>query len=253
MRAFLGRSLCRIGKFDDGIHYLNEAMRVAEGLGQAFNRAMPHYTLGEAYVSRGMVESAVPVLERGLAISQAVEGRFQVVVTMGWLGYAHALLGRADEGVALLEQSLAQAEAIEFTGGIPGIMPLQSHAYLRAGRRDDARASAQRGLEICRRLKRRGTEAEMLHVLGEIAAASAPLEADAAEAHYRQAMALARERDMRPLVAHCHFGIGKLYRRTGKRKQAREHLATATAMYREMGMMYWPEKADSELKELESG
>ena len=33
----------------------------------------------------------------------------------------------------------------------------------------------------------------MLHVLGEIAAASAPLEADAAEAHYRQAMALARE------------------------------------------------------------
>ena len=93
----------------------------------------------------------------------------------------------------------------------------------------------------------------MLHVLGEIASVSAPLEADAAEAHYRQAMALARERDMRPLVAHCHLGLGKLYRSTGKRKQAREHLATATAMYREMGMMYWPEKADSELKELESG
>src|SRR5262245_48652277 len=88
---------------------------------------------------------------------------------------------------------------------------------------------------------------------GEIAAASAPLEADAAEAHYRQAMALARKRDMRPLVAHCHLGLGKLYRSTGKPKQAREHLATATAMYREMGMMYWPEWADSEPKELGSG
>jgi hypothetical protein len=41
---------------------------------------------------------------------------------------------------------------------------------------------------------------------------------------------------MRPLVAHCHLGLGKLYRRTGKGEQAQEHLTTATTMYREMGM-----------------
>ena len=41
---------------------------------------------------------------------------------------------------------------------------------------------------------------------------------------------------MRPLVAHCHLGLGKLYRRTGKREEAREHLTTATTMYREMDM-----------------
>ena len=44
---------------------------------------------------------------------------------------------------------------------------------------------------------------------------------------------------MRPLVAHCHLGLGKLYRRTGKREQAREHLDTATTMYREMDMRFW--------------
>jgi hypothetical protein len=48
------------------------------------------------------------------------------------------------------------------------------------------------------------------------------------------------------LVAHCHLGLGKLYRRTGQREQAREHLTTATAMYREMGMTYWLEKAEVE-------
>jgi hypothetical protein len=37
---------------------------------------------------------------------------------------------------------------------------------------------------------------------------------------------------MRPLIAHCHLGLAKLYRRTDKREQAREHLATATTMYR---------------------
>jgi hypothetical protein len=43
---------------------------------------------------------------------------------------------------------------------------------------------------------------------------------------------------------------GKLYRRTDKREQAREHLTTATTMYREMGMAYWLEKAVAETREL---
>jgi hypothetical protein len=45
------------------------------------------------------------------------------------------------------------------------------------------------------------------------------------------------------------IGLGKLYRRTGKREQAQEDLATAMTMYREMGMTYWLEKAEAELKD----
>ncbi len=52
---------------------------------------------------------------------------------------------------------------------------------------------------------------------------------------------------MRPLVAHCHAGLGKLYRRTGNRQEAQEHLTVATTMYREMGMTYWLENAEAEL------
>jgi len=54
---------------------------------------------------------------------------------------------------------------------------------------------------------------------------------------------------MRPLVAHCHLGLGKLYRRTGQREEGNEHLTTARTMYREMGMTYWLEKAEAEMKE----
>jgi len=43
------------------------------------------------------------------------------------------------------------------------------------------------------------------------------------------------------LVAHCHAGLGTLYRRTGNPAQAREHLTTATTMYREMDMRFWLE------------
>jgi hypothetical protein len=59
-----------------------------------------------------------------------------------------------------------------------------------------------------------------------------------------------RPTGLRPLVAHCHLGLGNLYRRTGKREQAQEHLTAATTMYREMGMTYWLEKAAAESAEL---
>ena len=47
-----------------------------------------------------------------------------------------------------------------------------------------------------------------------------------------------------------HLGLGKLYRRTGKRQEAQEHRTTATAMYREMDMRFWLEQAERELNEL---
>ena len=55
---------------------------------------------------------------------------------------------------------------------------------------------------------------------------------------------------MRPLVAHCHFGLGKLYDAKSQHEEAREHLTTATTMYREMDMRFWLEQAEVEMREL---
>jgi sugar phosphate isomerase/epimerase len=73
---------------------------------------------------------------------------------------------------------------------------------------------------------------------------------DKAQRLSREALDLAAELGMRPLVAHCHLGLGRLYRRTGKRDQAQEHLATATTMCREMDMRFWVEHAEAEMRAL---
>jgi uncharacterized protein HemY len=54
---------------------------------------------------------------------------------------------------------------------------------------------------------------------------------------------------MRPLVAHCHLGLGRLCRRTGTHEQAQQHVATATTMYRDMGMTYWLGQAQAEMRQ----
>ena len=55
---------------------------------------------------------------------------------------------------------------------------------------------------------------------------------------------------MRPLVAHCHLGLGRLGRRAGQGEPAREHLTIATTMYREMAMTYWLGAAAEEMRQL---
>jgi hypothetical protein len=85
-----------------------------------------------------------------------------------------------------------------------------------------------------------------LRMVAATAAHPADFRADVAEARYREAMYCAREFGMRPLVAQCHAGLAKLYARIGKPEQGDEHFDTATAMYREMGMTYWLEKAEAQ-------
>jgi hypothetical protein len=65
--------------------------------------------------------------------------------------------------------------------------------------------------------------------------------------HLFGALIIAEELEMRPRQAHCHLGLGKLYRRTGRLDEARAELATAVAMLRAMGMAFWLPEAEREL------
>jgi hypothetical protein len=56
---------------------------------------------------------------------------------------------------------------------------------------------------------------------------------------------------MRPLQAHCHLDLGKLYRRTGRAREACIELSAAVEMLRAMEMEFWLPEAESELVEAE--
>ena len=116
--------------------------------------------------------------------------------------------------------------------------------YLRAGRIGEASDLAREALELTRRLGARGNEAHALCLSGDIAST---VGAKDAEGYYREALALAGELGMRPLVARCHLGLGKLYRGTGQRQQAQEHLTIARSLFREMDMRFWVEQAEAEM------
>jgi len=63
--------------------------------------------------------------------------------------------------------------------------------------------------------------------------------------------ALADELGMRPLLAHCHRGLGTLYFKTGRREEARTELTAAIELYRAMAMTFWLPQAEAALAEVE--
>jgi tetratricopeptide (TPR) repeat protein len=115
----------------------------------------------------------------------------------------------------------------------------------------EASPLAQRALAHSRDHQEQGYQAQALWLLGEVVAHHDPSEVEPAEAHYRQALALAEELGMRPLQAHCHRGLGTLYAETGQREPARAALTTAIALYRAMEMTFWLPQTEAALAQVE--
>ncbi|MDQ3830743.1 MAG: hypothetical protein M3361_15860, partial [Candidatus Tectomicrobia bacterium] len=89
-----------------------------------------------------------------------------------------------------------------------------------------------------------------LRLLGALAAQGAAPDVAAAARYYQQAIGLAQELGMRPLLAHGHFGLGTLYSHLGQRAPAAAALSTAVELYRAMAMTFWLPQAEAALAQL---
>jgi class 3 adenylate cyclase/tetratricopeptide (TPR) repeat protein len=250
-RAWLTCCHAQLGEFAEGIPVAEQGLRIAETVDHPYSRALAYLGLGVLHLLKGDALRAIAVLEPGFQLCEALTLGVWLPEIASALGAAYVLQGRAVAALPLLERAVELTSSRGDMRGQSLHVSNLSEGYLLAGRIDEAIHLAERALQLSRDTKERGNEACALRLLGTIGAHDAsPPDAETAELHYRQALALAGELGMRPLVAHCHLGLGRLFRKTDKREQAREHLATATTMYREMGMTYWREKAEAEMQEL---
>jgi transcriptional regulator with AAA-type ATPase domain/tetratricopeptide (TPR) repeat protein len=244
-RVWLVYVLAKCGDFAEGIATGEEAVRIAERVNQPASVIHAYRSLGHLYLRKGDLKEAISFLERCRSLGQAWNIPTFPVGVPSYLGYAYILSGRLADGLQLLEQHIELSDAADL--GQARTFPVihLSEGYLLADRIEDATRLAGQALDFARDHKLRAHETWALRTLGGIAAQRDPTDAEGAETSYRQALSLAEELGMRPMVAHCHFGLGKLYRRVRKCDEAREHLTTAATMYRAMDMRFWLEQAEA--------
>jgi DNA-binding NtrC family response regulator/tetratricopeptide (TPR) repeat protein len=245
-RAWLAIALAHLGRFAEAITEGETAVRVAELEDRPHGLIAAHAALGAVCLERGDSFRAILLLERALVLSRTWSLFEWASGAASSLGFAYILAGRTPEALPLLTDDSATEQPIGALGGEARRLAYRAAGRLATGNRNEALADARRVLEIAMTRRERGNEAWALHLLGDLVAGGDVSDVETADRRYREARALADERGMRPLVARCHLGLGTLYRGAGMSARARDHLTTAVAMFRDMDMRLWLERADTE-------
>jgi DNA-binding SARP family transcriptional activator len=243
-------SLAHLGRFAEAVEHEAEAIRLAEPthhpytVGLALHAAATlHLVEGDWVTAHALLERQIAVLRAGHIAGELPNALAHSARALAHLGEASEALDRRRETERLLEATAARGRV-----GNGWIYCSLGRASLVLGRLDEARRLGTSAVESAS--GRTDFLPDALHLLGDLSAHRDRFDGDDAEAHYRKALALAEPRGMRPLVAHCHLGLGRLQARRGRRAQAIPHVETAVTMYRDMRMPFWLGQAEAESRSL---
>ena len=244
-------------KYDHAIAAGQQALALATTCG-ALDVLVPAQTaLTLAYLNVGGFREALDVARRAVALltgnlRYAQFGRLAIqgVTSRGYVVASLAELEEMTEGRGVAEAALRLAEEAEHPYsmtvalwhiGLLGLRQRDVHTAI------EANTIAGRLLDLSRTHTASGYQAHTYRLLGDVAIRREPPDINQATAYYRQALALADELGMRPLLAHCHLGLGRLYAKTGQREQARAAISAAIDLYRAMAMTFWLPQAEAAL------
>ena len=250
-RGWLAWCHAELGTFAEGRLLGEEGLQIAEAVGHPASLMVASNGLGLLLLRQGDLPRAMPLLERAVSIAQDTGLLALSALMAEALGAAYTLGGRLAEAVPLITQTLEQLMALARVDFQARCALSLGEVHLHVGHLEEAHILAEHALAHTRTYKECGNKAYALHLLGKIAAHRTPLDPAQVEAHYQQALTLADELGMRPLVAHCHRGLGTLYATTGQQEQARSALSTAIAMYQSMDMTFWLPQAEAMLAQVD--
>jgi tetratricopeptide (TPR) repeat protein len=236
--------LVELGEFDDAFRIARETAALAEAR-QVFY-PLAHFATPWTALQRGDPGSAIPALERGLGLCNERHHLAMAPAYAAALGRAYALVGRVNEGIATLHEALTVADTHN-RANRSLFLTFLSETYLQARQAEEAHRAAETAVTGAQQRAERGEEAWALRALAEAIARGDRPDPDAADSYYHQAMTLADELGMRPLLARCHAGLAALCQQVGKMPDAEEHRRTSMALYQAMGMTYWQDQLDQDV------
>ena len=242
--SYLIWCLAELGDFKTGAARSLGVLGAARESKHPYSLITANYCAGRHELIRGELPGAIPRLEEAFDLARAYEYPVWFPGTASALGYAYFLAGRHAEGVSLMEEAVERAGRLAQTFAHALRLVFLADALRQLGRRDAARERAGEALEVARTHQEAGSVAYALHTLGDVHAED---DSDRARSCFEEATEIATRLGMRPLVAHCHVGLGELFKRRSDFAAAGERLRCAVALYRDLDMESWRQRAESAL------
>ena len=249
-RTCLVWCLTELGDFREGTRLGEEAVQIAQPLGHPLSLTTACAGLGYLYLRHGQLTKAIALLERGLEATRTGNSPLWFPRIASALGLAYSHAGRTREGLAFLEEAAEQGAAMKMMGAHSLLLVSLGEGYLRADRVADAAVVAEEALRLAREHVERGHEARALLLLADTALRADAPDTEGAREQGAQALAMAEQLELRPVLAHCHLTLGRADHLAGRTESARGHLTTAAALFRDMGIKPWLAEAEREIERL---
>jgi predicted ATPase len=224
-RAHLARMLLYLGYPDGSRRVMDEAIVRAErlrhpiGLANTFSLATQIETLHR---------NARKTEELAEAIARHSEEHgmpyYAAVATM-MRGWALAMRGQPETGTLRLREGLASHLATGTRQQHAYFLALLAEALVEAGRAGEGLEALDEAMQVARQSSERYYEAELLRLRGELLLKPEAVSLSEAEACFQQAVGLARDQNAKSFELRAMMSLCRLWRRQGKREEARATLA----------------------------
>jgi class 3 adenylate cyclase/tetratricopeptide (TPR) repeat protein len=228
-----------LGRPDQALSGVSEALALAQDLGHPYTLAFAHYMTSVVYLLRGEPARAFESAERSFEVSQEQRLLLYLILSRVSRGRALGDLGRLGDARTEIARGLDEARR----NGVGYMLPMMNSwladMHARAGEKERALSIVDGLLAGISDVTGRSWEAELHRQRAEILVALDPSRGGEAEAHLRKAIEVARGQGARSLELRAATSLAELWRTQGKSDEARALLEPVCGWFGEA-----PETAD---------
>ena len=249
-RCFLTWGLSEIGEFAEAESWSREGINLADQVKNVFSTVFINVCSGIVYLRQGNSDKALTFIKKAHDLS--IESNLQSFYSLvgGSLGSVYLILNRPDEALPVLEESVKPDNL--HSSLVSSIYPLTalSEAYRIKGQFEKAIETAEEALRIYHQTAEHCFGSWALYTMAKIQTNADLGKSGLARQTFLQAIELAAELNMQPLLAHCRLGLGRLHIASGNIDQALTEVKTAVELFRSLNMTFWLPEAEAILRDL---
>ena len=210
-----------MGRSNESLGRVSEALALAQDLGHPYTIAFAHYMTSVVHLLRGEAARAFESAEKSFEISQ--EQRFSLYVILSRISRGRAVgdLGRLGEARAEIALGIDEARR----NGVGFMLPMMdswlAEMHAKAGENEAALSIVERALANINDVTGRSWESELHRQKAQILVTLNPSKVGEAESHLKKAIDLARAQSAKSLELRAVVSLAELWRTQGKSDEAR--------------------------------
>ena len=148
-------------------------------------------------------------------------------------GCISAVTGKAAEAVQTISPGITAWRTTGSTFWMPLYLSYLAKAYAELGQFENASRCIEEAMTAAETTKERWHEAEIYRLAGEIVLLSPAPDLVKAEGYFEHGLAIARSQQAKSWELRAAMSQARLWRERGKRRQARDHLASVLGWFTE--------------------